>query len=234
LVDGRLIVNPGSPQASTVALDAATGKELWRCPGSRAAYASFIVGNFGGMRQIVGYDGDSLGGWDVENGNRVWTLIPPNKGDFNTPTPIAVDGKLLVSSENNGTRLYDFDDCGVIVQTPVAEQCDLAPDSSTPVVLAEECSAATASCSASTPQAEDAVDSNDKAFGDYVSLYRRIGSSSGRHGSRRVLLLDANGDRFELISRLQVVDGDMYSHPALVGNRLYLRGPDSVRCLILE
>ena len=235
LVDGRLIVNPGSPQASTVALDAATGKELWRCPGSRAAYASFIVGNFGGMRQIVGYDADSLGGWDVENGNRVWTLIPPNKGDFNTPTPIAVDGKLLVSSENNGTRLYDFDDCGVIVQTPVAEQCDLAPDSSTPVVLGGRvfgchgelfCLDATSLKTLWT--------SNDKAFGDYVSL---IGGSDRVLAATvrgELLLLDANGDRFELISRLQVVDGDMYSHPALVGNRLYLRGPDSVRCLILE
>ena len=91
-----------------------------------------IVGNFGGMRQIVGYDAVSLGGWDIADGHRVWTLIPPQKGDFNTPTPIAVDGRLLVSSENNGTRLYDFDDCGVICQEPVAEHCDLAPDASTP------------------------------------------------------------------------------------------------------
>ena len=235
LVDGRLIVNPGAPKASLVALDAATGKELWRCPGPRAAYASFIVGVFGGMRQIVGYDAESLGGWNIENGNRVWTLIPPNRGDFNTPTPIAVDGRLLVSSESNGTRLYDFDDCGVICQTPVAEQSDLAPDSSTPVVFDGRvfgCHGELFCLDAAS--LKTLWTSDDKAFGDYVSLIAGSDRVLAATVRGELLLLGAKGDRFELISRLQVFDGEMYSHPALVGNRLYLRGADSVRCLILE
>src|SRR5215207_10483751 len=123
--DDLLIVNPGGAGASLVALDCATGRTRWATPGSPAAYAAFICGQFGGRRQIVGYDQDSLGGWDVKTGERLWQLVPPTKGDFNVPTPIAVDGGVAVSTENNGTRLYRFDGSGRIVPEPAAQNADL-------------------------------------------------------------------------------------------------------------
>ncbi|RPI86529.1 MAG: hypothetical protein EHM42_05920, partial [Planctomycetaceae bacterium] len=51
LVDGRLIVNPGAPQASLAALDPESGDVLWTSRGEPAAYASFIVAELGGKRQ---------------------------------------------------------------------------------------------------------------------------------------------------------------------------------------
>jgi outer membrane protein assembly factor BamB/ABC-type phosphate/phosphonate transport system substrate-binding protein len=235
-VDGRVIVNPGAMKASLVALDGVSGKEVWRCPGAAAAYSSFIVGRFGGQRQIVGYDAESLGGWDIDTGNRLWTLIPPQKGDFNTPTPIAVDGRLLVSSENNGTRLYDFNDCGVICQRPLAEHSDLSPDASTPIVLGGRVFGARDELFClDAGSLKTLWSSADKAFADYASF---IGGSDRVLASTvrgELLLFGANGVKWELISRLRVIkDGEMLAHPALVGNRLYLRGPDSVCCLILE
>src|ERR1039458_5029996 len=56
----------------------------------------------------------SLGGWDPQSGERLWTLTPPAEGDFNVPTPLAVDGKVLLATENNGTRLYGFGNDGKI------------------------------------------------------------------------------------------------------------------------
>ena len=79
-------------------------------------------------RQIVGYDKDSLGGWDVKTGERLWRLVPPRSGDFNVPTPVAVHGGIVVSTENNGTRLYRFDDAGRVIPEPAAHYADLAPD----------------------------------------------------------------------------------------------------------
>ena len=67
-VDDKLIVNPGARQAAVVALDCSSGKEVWRCAGLPPAYASFIAGTFGGVRQVVGYDEKSLGGWDLAGG----------------------------------------------------------------------------------------------------------------------------------------------------------------------
>src|SRR5262249_35065711 len=63
IVGDELIVTPGGTDASLAALDLATGHTLWTTPGSAAAYSAFISGDFGGRRQIVGYDRQSLGGW---------------------------------------------------------------------------------------------------------------------------------------------------------------------------
>ena len=76
-VDDKLIVNPGAKEAAVVALDCSTGKELWRCAGLPPAYASFIAGTFGGVRQVVGYDEKSLGGWDLTDGHVSGLLFRP-------------------------------------------------------------------------------------------------------------------------------------------------------------
>ena len=94
----------------------------------------FIVSGLNGITQVVGYDAASLAGWDPQTGRRLWKLIPDYEGDFNVPTPIVVGNKLLVSTENNGTRLYGFDGAGRILPKPLALNEDLAPDTSTPVV----------------------------------------------------------------------------------------------------
>jgi hypothetical protein len=118
----------------------------------------------------------------------------------------------------------------------LAEQSALAPDASTPVVRDGKvigCHGELFCLDAIT--LKTLWTSGDKAFNDYVSIIA---------GSDRILiatvrgelvLLRAGGARCEVISRCHVInEGDMLSHPAIVGDHLYLRGPNSVRCLVLE
>src|SRR5207253_2778936 len=118
-----------------VGLDAKTGKVLWKAGGRPAGYGSFVAAAVGGKSQVVGHDRDSLCGWDPGTGKRLWRLLPERAGDFNVPTPVPVGDQLLVTTENNGTRLYAFAD-GKIVPKPVAVNRKLAPDTHTPVVTA--------------------------------------------------------------------------------------------------
>src|SRR5260370_19239748 len=134
VVDNLLIVNPGGTNASLAALDCVPGGTRWTRAGFPAAYSAFICAEFGRHRQIVGYDQRSLGGWDAKTGKRLWQLVPPTEGDFNVPTPIAVDGGVIVATENNGTRLYRFDESGRIIPKPAGEFADLSPGTVTPVV----------------------------------------------------------------------------------------------------
>jgi hypothetical protein len=50
-----------------------------------------------------------------------------------------------------------------------------------------------------------------------------------------LLLLDGKADRCNIISRMRLFDDDVevYSHPALVEQRLYARGGSSVVCVDL-
>ncbi len=237
VVDDLLIVNPGGPDASLVALDCATGRTRWTTPGSPAAYAAFICGDFGGRRQIVGYDADSLGGWDVKTGTRLWKLTPPNEGDFNVPTPIAVDGAIIASTENNGTRLYRFDDSGRIIPQPAAEYADLAPDTSTPVLTGGRLFGAHGGlhCLDARNSLRPIWRNDDSTLGDHASLIadeRRVLIITMRG---ELILLDATANANAIVSRLRVFEEDVevYSHPALVGTRLYMRGGSSVVCIDL-
>jgi outer membrane protein assembly factor BamB len=237
VVDDLLIVNPGGTDASLVALDCATGRTRWATPGSPAAYSAFICGEFGGRRQVVGYDQDSLGGWDVKTGERLWQLVPPNEGDFNVPTPVEVDGGVLVSTENNGTRLYRFDGSGRIIPEPAAQSDDLAPDTSTPVVTGGRVFGAGGGlhCLDTRDGLRSVWRSDDKTVGDYASLFADDRRVLVVTVGGELMLLDATADASATVSRARVFEDEVevYSHPALVGTRLYLRGGSSVVCIDL-
>jgi len=237
LIDELLIVNPGAPNASLVALDPVTGATRWTTPGLPAAYAAFICGEFGGRRQIIGYDQLSLGGWDVQTGERLWRLMPASEGDFNVPTPVAVDGVLVVSTENNGTRCYAFDETGRVLPRPVGECPDLAPDCSTPVLAAGRIFGVSRGlhCLDVRSGLKRLWHLEDEALDDYATVLADDERVLVVTLGGELLLLDAQANQATVISRLRVFEEDveMYCHPALVGTRLYLRGGFHLACLEL-
>jgi outer membrane protein assembly factor BamB len=236
VVDDKLILQPGGPQASLVALDAETGKLVWKSAGNPPSYGSLIVGQFGGRQQIVGHDATTLGGWDPATGKRLWTLKPSIEGDFNVPTPIAIAGKLLVTTENNGARLYQFDEQGVIVKQPAGEYRKLAPDMSSPVVVGERlfCVNRFLYCLDLSSGLKEVWRARNPALDDYGAIIcddaRLLIAGKGE-----LLLVDATADQFRLAARTKIFDeaDEIYAHPALVGERLYVRGETSLKCIAL-
>jgi len=238
LVDDMLVVNPGAPDASLVALGLYTGETLWQTPGEPSGYGSLILGTFGGVRQIVGHDAASLAGWDPNTGRRLWTLLPARKGDFNVPTPLDLDGKLLVATENNGARLYDFDANGRIHPIPISQNRRLAPDTSTPVAidgLLFGCSRGL-HCLDLTDSLNTLYTSDGGgAFNDYAALIAGNGHDLAITVKGELILLKATRDAFTPVARLQLFDDtEVWSHPALVGNRLYIRSMKEICCFLLD
>ncbi len=238
VVDDLLIVNPGAPKASLAALDRVTGRTRWVTPGAPAAYSAFICGEFGGRRQIVGYDAGSLGGWDVKTGRRLWRLVPPVEGDFNVPTPIAGEGGVLLSTENNGTRLYRFDESGGIIPQPVATFAALAPDTTTPVLTCGRIFGAKDGlhCLDARGGLKAVWHRDDVELGDYATFIADAERVLVITVGGELILLDARSENGAILSRLRVFEEsvEVYSHPALVGSRLFIRGGSSVLCVNLE
>ena len=234
IVDGKLIVNPGGPEASVVALDPESGVLIWQSPGARHAYSSFIVATLGGVRQLVGYDRTSLGGWDIATGNRLWTLKPPHDGDFNVPTPVAVDGRLLVATENNGARLYDFDKRAASCPQPVAENDELAPNVSSPAVVGTRVfcvCGSNVSASIWPISLKPIWVGEDDAFRQFVAAVRYRGSGARLWSRWRAAARRCAGARISnrlpaahLFADRESRQAELLSFPALVGTRLFLRG----------
>ncbi|MFT4689187.1 MAG: outer membrane protein assembly factor BamB [Limisphaerales bacterium] len=233
VVAGKLIINPGAESASVVALDRKTGTVIWKTPGHAAAYSAFVVEQFAGVRQIVGYDSAGLGGWDPSNGKRLWELVPPAGSDFNVLTPVILGQQILLGSENNGTRLYGFDKSGRIINSPVARNDDLAPDTCTPVVVDGKIYA-TAYGELFCVRLQD-MKTLWKVADDMFYDHSTVIGGSDRvlvwTMSGDLLLLDATVNRYEVVSHIKPFGPDpldSMSHPAFVGDRIYLRSKDEV------
>ncbi len=239
IADGKLIVAPGGKDSALVALDPKNGKPIWKTPGQPAGYGSFIAANIGGSLQIIGHDATTLGGWDAKTGKRLWTLKPDRGGDFNVPTPIAIQDKLLVATENNGARLYKFKADGTISPKPEATNKKLAPDSHTPVVVADRVFGIwnRLYCLSLKDGLREIYEEGSQAYSGYcvaVATDKRvlIVSKLGE-----LILLDATADEYTELGRLSVFGKEekgVYSHPAFVGTRIYIRGSTSVVCLDLD
>ena len=244
LVGNRLIVNPGAEDASLVALDNRTGDVLWQTPGAASAYASAIRANIRGHQQVIGYDAESLGGWDIESGERLWTVVPENEGDFNVPTPILIGEKLLVATENNSTRLYGFKGWENhrnfdIVKEPECRFDDLAPDMITPVVYDGMvfCPHNANLYCLDAKTLELLWEHRDMSYYDFASMIAGNGRVLILTIDGELLLVRADRERYELIARRQIIDAPrtaIWSHPALIEGRLFIRNENSIRCLSLE
>lgn len=107
LVDGdRLIVTPGVPESLMVALDRKTGKEIWRTKtaqslGSKgkdgAGYSSVVISNGGGVKQYVQLTGRGLIGVRASDGKLLWSYNPVANDVANISTPV-VQGDYVFSS----------------------------------------------------------------------------------------------------------------------------------------
>jgi ABC-type phosphate/phosphonate transport system substrate-binding protein/outer membrane protein assembly factor BamB len=246
VVGDSLVVNPGAAEASLVALGLYTGEVIWKTPGASPAYASLILGTFGGVRQIVGHDAESLGGWDPNTGQRLWTVLPDKKDDHGdaqrrcgaVPTPVNVAGRLLVATADHGTRLYDFEPNGRIRPLPIAQTRDLAPDISTPVIVNEliyGCAGGLRCLDLTDNLKTLYAAEQDGAFREYAALIAGPGRLLAVTVRGELILFQAARDLFTPISRLRVFrDTELWSHPALVGNRLYLRSMNEICCLLLD
>lgn len=232
VVEGKLIVNPGAKDASVVALDPKTGNVLWKTPGEPSAFSSFLPVRIGDQTQVVGYDQTSLGGWDVATGKRLWQLTPPRPHDFNVPTPLLVNQTLIVSSENNGTRRYEFTSSGTLRPDPVATNEDLAPDSHTPVVIGNRLFGVWNElfCLDLNDGLKTVWTGDDSAFYNYAVLIASSNRLLAISTQGELILIDPAADEFRVLGRLKLFDGDsgVFSHPAILGDQLYIRSSTHV------
>jgi outer membrane protein assembly factor BamB len=238
IVSDKLIINPGGAKAGVVALNPKTGAEIWKTPGRHPGYGSLNAAVLGGVEQIVGHDHDALHGWDAATGHRLWTVTPARPKDFNVPTPIVWNGHLIVTTENNGTRMFRFQAGGKIDPAPVAVNMELRPDTHTPVVVGERL--------IGVFNGVRCLDLKNRLHQQWLGDAEEFSHYTTAIASdRRVLLItfqaeavliDPLADAFTILDRQRLLDDevDFYAHPAVVGKRIYVRGSDAVYCVGME
>jgi outer membrane protein assembly factor BamB len=110
LVDGdKLVCTPGGKEATIVALNKNTGDVIWKSAvpgGDKAAYASAIIVNTGGLRQYVQFLQNGVVGVQADDGKFLWRYERTAKGSpANIPTPVERDGFIYTATGRAGGGL---------------------------------------------------------------------------------------------------------------------------------
>ena len=108
VADGRLLVQVGSDAGGgrVLALDPATGDEIWSWRGVGPGYASPIVVEIEGHRQLVTLTDSSIVGLDLENGALLWSEPFTDEWHENIVTPVWTGEHLVVSGPRQGTHAF--------------------------------------------------------------------------------------------------------------------------------
>ena len=111
LIDGaRVIVQPGGANASIVALDKLSGKEIWKSPGDGAAYSSAILAQVGRLKQLLHFTNTAAVGLRADTGEPLWRYAQVSNRTANIATPIYREGHVFFSSDyGTGAALLKLD-----------------------------------------------------------------------------------------------------------------------------
>jgi outer membrane protein assembly factor BamB len=107
LVDGdRVVVHFGTDdRGALIALDTESGDEVWSHGNDGASYASPILVEIQGKRQVVELSMKGLVSVDAESGRLLWKYAYPQlETDQNMVTPVYHEGLVLQGGENRGIQ----------------------------------------------------------------------------------------------------------------------------------
>jgi outer membrane protein assembly factor BamB len=99
LADGNLVVYVGGPgKGALLALDPTTGQERWRREGDGPPYASPLLVELAGVRQILTQTQASVAGYAVTTGQRLWSLPYQVDWDNTIVTPAVAGSRFFLSA----------------------------------------------------------------------------------------------------------------------------------------
>jgi outer membrane protein assembly factor BamB len=99
IIEGKLIIIAiaKSPQASIVAFDKDSGRQVWEALDEIPSNSSPIAITAAGRRQLIVWAYKSVASLDVATGKNIWRQELPTPGAYPVPTPVWREDRLLLS-----------------------------------------------------------------------------------------------------------------------------------------
>jgi outer membrane protein assembly factor BamB len=231
LVDGnRVVVHFGTDdRGALIALDAESGKEIWSHGNDGPSYASPILAEIQGTRQIVELTMRGLAGVDSESGRLLWEYLYPQVGtDQNMVTPVYHRGLVLLGGENRGIRgLQPRLENGVWTVQQRWHQKQVALDMSSAVVNGEllygfsHYGQGRLFCL--DPQTAEVRWQGPGRTGENVAFLAIPGHVVALINDGELKILAANGDRFETVTSYRVAENSTWATPVLLESGILVK-----------
>jgi len=235
LVDGdNVICTVGGKKTSIVALDKNSGKTVWtsRSIGDKPGYASPLVIEYKGLRQIVTAMSESIVSVAADSGKLLWRIEHKVTLDENIMTPIHDDGNVFVSGPGRGGTLLRLKVSG--------KKCAVRPVWKNPkfdnahggVVLSGgylfgHATRGSRLMCVDFKTGKTAWSSDHEAAGKKSAAITLVGEMLYvQNDKKSIYLAKASGEGFEPVSSFSILpggSGPLWAHPVVFDGRLYVR-----------
>lgn len=231
VLQDRIIVNAGGPNASVVAVNKSNGQVLWRSQGDEAGYSSAIFHEVGGIPQAVVFTGERALGVDTRDGRLLWSYDRVSNRTANIATPIARGNHVFLSSDyGTGAALLELRPNGKSIDArEVYFTNEMRNHHASSVLVGEHLYGFSSHILTAMT-----FDSGQVAWRD-----RSVGKGSVIFADDRLYLFSENGvvglaeanpSSYREHGRFQLRTGSLptWSHPVVANGKLFLRDQDTI------
>src|SRR6266404_3135116 len=99
VIGEKVLVNPGGPGASIVALNKKDGSLIWKSQSDPAGYSSGMPVQIGSTTQVVFFTEQRALGLDLKDGKLLWEYPRAANGTANVATPVVRGNRVFISSD---------------------------------------------------------------------------------------------------------------------------------------
>ena len=240
LVDGGvLIVQVGSDAGGgrVLALDPATGDEIWVWRGVGPGYASPVVVEIEGQRQVVTLTESSIVGLDAATGGLLWSVPFTDEWHENIMTPVWTGEHLVVSGPRQGTHAFAVRRQGDGWRAaPAWSNARVTMYMSSPVLAAGTLYGHSSTRSGQFVALDAATGAvrwaSEGREGDHVSVLLAGGDLLLLTSDAELLVAEADAAAFAIAHQYEVADGATWSMPVPLPDGLLVRDATSLARLV--
>lgn len=233
LVDDKAILHLDGPNTgSVVAFELASGTIRWRWDGDGPAYASPVLADIEGSRQLVMLTDKSLIGLDVQNGQRLWEVpFAPSGMNYNAATPIVEGSVIYFAGAGRGSRAVRLTKKGdTFAVEELWNNPEVAPQFNSPVLVQGKLFGLSQRgnfycLDAATGKTLWMDENRHSGFGAILGNPGAILAMTERSG---LIVFAPTGDGFKPLATYQVSSGPVYATPVVAGNRIYVKDAETL------
>jgi len=228
VIGDKVIVNPGGPNASIVALKKADGVVIWKSQSDEAGYSSAISVQVNGGTQVVVFTGVRAVGLDLNDGHLLWEYAKPANNVANVATPIARANRVFISS--------DYGTGGGVIEIKADNKAqeiyftkDMKNHHSSSVLVGDYLYGFSSAILTAMKFDTGEIAWRDRSVGKgslvYADGHLYCFSENGVVG-----LVEATPTGYKETGRFRIAQESLptWTHPVVAGGRLYLRDQDTI------
>ena len=228
VIGNKVLVNPGGPGASIVALNKNDGAVIWKSQSDTAGYSSAIPLDVNGKTQVIFFTSKRAVGLDLNDGRFLWEYERPANNVANVATPIARANRVFISSDyGTGGGVVEIKPDGTAQEIWFTK--DMRNHHSSSVLVGDHLYGFSSAILTAVK-----FDTGEIAWRD-----RSVGKGSLVYADGRLYCFSENGvmglveatpTGYVEKGRFRIQQGSLptWTHPVVAGGRLYLRDQDTI------